>query len=265
MKVKKKIYIKKNENLTLNIPLIKNVIKKKKPKKKTKSLLFRYYPRIKKVNSNINLNQKKKPNIKSVFYDGNEPLKNKSNFNESIKVNTDLYETLKLLDNKKNTLNKKIYNNQNKQLIPHIIFRYSKLVKYFTRKLFLFLRYKGLVKIINLMFTVFAFKSPTLLSTYILNNFKYNSKIKQFYFVRLLTAAIQHFFNLFEGTIKGIILQVKGRFNGSLRKKNRQFIFGQTPKQSFKQNIKYDFGSVIHKDGAFGIHVFLFLYKSEKN
>jgi len=110
----------------------------------------------------------------------------------------------------------------------------------------------------NLMFIIFTFKSSQLLLNYILLNLKEAKKKKQYFFLNLLSNFLKEYFQIYSNIIKGIKIQIKGRINGSLRKKVKVIKFGKTSLQTLNSKIKHSAGCVTNKEGSFGVNVSIF-------
>ena len=108
------------------------------------------------------------------------------------------------------------------------------------------------------MFLIFTFKSSDLLLEYILSNIKSAKKKKHYFFLTLLSNFLKEFLYIYSNFIKGIKIQIKGRLNSSLRKKVKNISYGKTALQTIKYKVKYSEGSVVCKEGVFGVKVWIF-------
>ena len=79
-------------------------------------------------------------------------------------------------------------------------------------------------------------------------------------FLRFLTLFVKNISlkELKKNNIKGLKIQIKGRFSGSSRSKVRIFEKGQIPLQTIKYNVVYSLAHVHTSYGVFGIKVWVF-------
>ena len=199
----------------------------------------------------------------------NENLNKKKYNNNYSNMDTFIKQSI----NKKNNVTKKIYSKYNNinvsykysnknNLIKKIFqLKYKKLILYLKNKLYVYKKNKDFIKKLNLIFLIFNFKSTNILLNYILINIKYSRKQKQIQFINNLIQYLSVIFSLYKKKIIGLKIQIKGRINSSLRSKKRILQLGKTPLSTYKIKVKYSFGHVIHKDGAFGVKVWFFYKK----
>jgi hypothetical protein len=114
----------------------------------------------------------------------------------------------------------------------------------------------------NLFFLIFFFNNPPeLLSKFISYYFKKyhrTNKINKFF------NFLQKFVNLtnqknlpFNSILKGLKIQIKGRFKGSSRTKIRIFESGSIPLQTINSNIRYSMSHINSSYGVFGIKIWI--------
>lgn len=97
--------------------------------------------------------------------------------------------------------------------------------------------------------------SANILAEYI---FKYIKKLKRHnYFFVFLKRALNHIIALDFCKVKGIKINIKGRFNGRPRSRMKSIIAGDIAVQSFNKRIEYLQKTVYTKDGTFGIKIWV--------
>ena len=87
---------------------------------------------------------------------------------------------------------------------------------------------------------------------------KYIKKLKNhnFFFI-FLKRMLNHFIILEFCKIKGIKINIKGRFNGRPRARTRSIIAGDVAVQSFNKNVEYLQKTIYTKNGTFGVEIWV--------
>jgi len=101
-------------------------------------------------------------------------------------------------------------------------------------------------------------KNISMISQFIKQNLeKKKSHKKQ---IKLINNILQEFFKIFSNFL-GYRLQLKGRLNGSKRKKKLVYQKGKIPLNTLKYNIKYNFNEFKTPSGICSIKFWVFLKK----
>ena len=127
-------------------------------------------------------------------------------------------------------------------------------------RLFRYRRMEDFEEILKLMTIIFTFKSSEALLKYVTIRLQNSLKRKQFRDVLFLKNILKEFF-LYYNRIKridGLKLMIKGRLNGSKRKKKKVLNYGQTPLQTLNIGVNYSFSDFINQDGMFGTKIWMF-------
>jgi len=97
--------------------------------------------------------------------------------------------------------------------------------------------------------------SANILAEYI---FKYIRKLKRHnFFLVFLKRMLNHFIVLDFCKMKGVKINIKGRFNGRPRSRMRSILAGNVAVQSFNRKVNYLEKTIYTKDGTFGVKIWV--------
>lgn len=145
--------------------------------------------------------------------------------------------------------------NFNHLLLKNLNFLIEKYLGIFKKEIY----FKSAVSLIRI---VLSSQNPTFLfSRYFSFYFKifYKSKRKINKFFSFIRQYLKLFFNLKTSalTIKGIKIQIKGRFGGAPRSSSTVFQVGSIPLQTIVTNVNYCFLPIFTKYGLFGLKIWI--------
>ena len=162
-----------------------------------------------------------------------------------------------------NNLNNYYKNHNIKLFIKNIKIDDLKKLKKTIGKIFRFIKktnkinYNTRKMIYNFSYALYT-KNISMISQFIKQNLeKKKSHKKQ---IKLINNILQEFFKIFSNFL-GYRLQLKGRLNGSKRKKKLVYQKGKIPLNTLKYNIKYNFNEFKTPSGICSIKFWVFLKK----